>query len=462
MNHSSYRAAIILLFIVSLTLFAENISKGIGIYQLEYAKGLQKTGFASTLESEYLYESDKSKDTDSLLTIVWNRLKLNYGINDYCDFQFSIPYGSYLRDGASLYGFGDTYFALKFNYALYRRSLNFALKAGVTIPTGKRDSDLILYRYLTISKKGYDLTFLFDYIKGPFSLHGNLGYFTRDDFKVLPTVRVMNFNYAIGVNYKLIDRLNWNLWLKWEFYTKHSIDNDFKDVAGSQYFGIQTDIGGNFGFNLGCTKELYNSRLIGYRLGLDYSLNGVPTKKPKRLFERYGIPLKIGLVEFDNENIRKTRKKVSKDLDAFLRRINAYNITTYDKSNSNNLTDADKKHLVSEMQRKNMTLGIYGEIISAKYIRDYRFKIPGIIKQPRLNYEIKARVIVVDIATGTILYDKITNGRGSMIDDIKLLDLFSKDNLTFPGITEEVKMKREARENLVKKLIEDLSGNKLL
>jgi hypothetical protein len=137
--------------------------------------GTQGKGkFQLELSGEYGHdEGESATDKTSQLSAT-----LTYGIIGPVDIVLSIPYQAWHTDGpgSETRGSGVSDLAIEAKWRLYERSgLSFALKPGVTIPTGDEGEDLgngkmTCYLYFIASKE-----------MDPWALHFNLGYIRNNN-----------------------------------------------------------------------------------------------------------------------------------------------------------------------------------------------------------------------------------------------------------------------------------------
>ncbi len=103
---------------------------------------------------------------------------LSYGINDNADLVLNVPYvwGKITEDGVKVYdekGISDTTFEVKWRF-LEKEGLSFALKPGISFPTGNDDKGLGTGKY------GYHVFLIGSKEAAPWAFHANLGYIRNE------------------------------------------------------------------------------------------------------------------------------------------------------------------------------------------------------------------------------------------------------------------------------------------
>lgn len=142
--------------------------------------GTQGAGrFQLELNAQVSSDEEDAGETETRETAAEAAAVLSSGIRDNIDMVLGIPFlrdrssegGSFISDQE---GPGDISLELKWRF-YETGGLSFALKPGVTLPTGDED------RGLGNGRASYSLTFITTGESGPWASHMNLGY-TRNEF----------------------------------------------------------------------------------------------------------------------------------------------------------------------------------------------------------------------------------------------------------------------------------------
>jgi hypothetical protein len=142
--------------------------------------GTQGAGrFQLELNAEATSDEQDAGETEARETAAEVAATLSAGVRDNVDLVLGIPFlWDRYRERGSLVsehsGVGDISLELKWRF-YERGGLSFALKPGVTLPTGDED------RGLGNGRASYSLTFITTGESGPWALHMDLGY-ARNEF----------------------------------------------------------------------------------------------------------------------------------------------------------------------------------------------------------------------------------------------------------------------------------------
>jgi len=438
---------ILLILSVVFCLQAELISEGIGVRRLLNAKSIERSGYYASYGYEYVDNRFDSTDTS-----VGHYLLFQYGIIDGFDAIFKLPYYQYSMGQNSLYGFGDVAAGLKFNPDNDEGSFSYAFAAMISLPTGYDQASKYYNKRFSYRKKGYQLIGLVDYSKDYFSIHANLGFFTLDNFEKKHRDD-MSFSYSFGAKYRLAKRYNRSFWLKWEFETTHALFNYPDYIEGSNYLGCSVDIWRELSFDAGLVSDLYERNGIGFRVGLSYSGRGSTRVREKKIFEKYGDSLKVGLIEFENENTTKTYETISSELANKCLQADNINIINYTMGTG----DLYKGGLES-LKRYGDNLVVTGRIVKSGLERDSYLYVPGIVNLPKISYVISIEVTVVDIKSKRKVFAEIVTEETSSSQGVQLFRLRKDDKKSYLSASEEYELIRECRKGITAKILRQLSS----
>ena len=450
----SYKYLVLFLSIIlsQVSLNGEIISEGSSIRELFYAKNLNRTGFQSQYSFEYI-----SNKQDSTLFFNNHYLNFTYGFIDNFNFVLKVPfYKQYWNKKNVQQGLGDTFIALKYNFDNTEFS-NFehGIITSISLPTGNDQINNSFQNGLSLMKKEYQLMYLVDYRKDSFSIHANFGYKTLDHFQ-LEVEGDMSFSYKFGALYRLFSQNDNNLWIKWEFTTTHSLCDYTKYISGSQFLSLSQDLALGLSFDAGVISELYRSNAIGYRVGLSYSTKGNEKEREKKLFEKYGENINLGLIEFLNEDTTKTLLKISDEIKENCLKSNRISLTYYDKSKLNlfkNITTYNSENYLSPD-----TLIMQGNIVKSGFKRGSFFFIPLLINFPKISYNIDIEILVYDTNQKKFIFDRTVSDEASIGKGVKFFNLRKDDKRWFLTASEENRLKKESVNNIVDKVLENLSN----
>ena len=429
------------------TLQAELITEGVGVRKLLNAKSINRSGYYASYGFEYIDSRNDSTDTS-----MGHFLFFQYGIIDGLDAIFKLPYYHYEMGQHSLYGFGDTFVGLKFNPEVEENDFTYSFATIVSLPTGYDQKNRYISKHLSYRKKGYELLFLVDYSKDYFSIHGNLGFFTLDNFE-LEKEEDMNFYYRLGAKYRLLRKYNRNLWLKWEFETTHALLQYPEYIDGSNYLGLSADLLEELSFDAGFISELYEKNGLGFRIGLNYSGRGSTRVREKKIFEKYGDSLKVGFIEFENENTSKTFTTVSSEINDKCLKADNINIINYNME----IEDLFRGGIES-LKKYGDNLVLTGKIIKSGFERKSYFFLPGVVNLPKISYVISIEVVVVDIKNGRKIFNKVITEEQSFSRGIKFFRLRKDDKKDYLSVREENELIRECRKEIADKILRQLSS----
>ena len=133
------------------------------------------------LEVNGQYDSDKETINGASARATGGQAgaTLSYGIADSTDLVANVPYawGKIKQDGLTVYdekGFSDASFEIKCRF-FEKDGLSFAVKPGVSFPTGDEDKGL------GSGKVGYHVFLIGSKEAAPWSFHANLGYIRNEN-----------------------------------------------------------------------------------------------------------------------------------------------------------------------------------------------------------------------------------------------------------------------------------------
>jgi hypothetical protein len=131
------------------------------------------------LEVNGQYDSDKETDGGATIKTTGGQTNttLSYGIVDNADVVFSLPYAwSRVNDGTTVsdaHGISDAVVEIKWRF-FEKEGLSFAVKPGVSFPTGNEDKGL------GAGKIGYHVFLIGSKEAAPWTFHVNLGYIRNE------------------------------------------------------------------------------------------------------------------------------------------------------------------------------------------------------------------------------------------------------------------------------------------
>ena len=454
MKSSKYLILSILIFSSLNLLNGEIISEGSSIRELFYAKNLDRTGFESSYSFEYL--SDKQ---DSTFYNNNHFINFTYGFIDGFNFILKVPfYREYYNSKISQAGLGDTFIALKYNFDNPDfSSFEHSFITSISLPTGNDEENNHFQSTLSLKKKEYQLMYLVDYKKDYFSIHSNISFRTLDNFQ-LEKDGDMHFSYKFGAIYKLYTFLNNNLWIKWEFVTNHSIYSDKinpRKIDGSQYLSISQNLPYGLTFETGVISELYDSDAIGFRVGLSYSAKGDKREREKKLFEKYGDTINLGLIEFINEDTTKTLNTISSVVKESCIKSNGIELNYYDNSKFNLFKNF---HKINNSITFQDTLVMQGEIVKSSFERSSFFFVPLLINFPKITYNIDIEVLVFDTGKNEIIFHETVSDEAVIGQGVNFFNLNKDNKKWFLSAFEETKLQKECVEKISKKVLKNLSN----
>ncbi|PIE77732.1 MAG: hypothetical protein CSA15_11455 [Candidatus Delongbacteria bacterium] len=392
-------ATIYTILFLSLTVFGENISDGVGIDKLKFARSVNKRGFFAN----YSFDIGDIKKFNKDSITYKNSFGFAYGITDGVDVDVNIPFINLLRRPYNTYsGFGDISIGIKYNLNTIGYSVNSSFYGNLTLPTGYSQIDSSnIKRVFTIGKKGYEVGFLMDWGKDLFSVHFNLAYFTKDNF-VNDNLYDMGFNYSIGAKYRVLNYFDRNLFAKWSFSTTHWLYNFPEYIDGSTYVGLSSDIYSGFNLEIGYRSQLYDKSDGSLFLTLSYSDFGLKRESVVKPIDRYEPKVKLDLIEFEDESSLKTLGKVTESVKSKLDLLDEieYRVLALDT-----ITLFDNRESGLEVLKKEgRDIVIQGRVNYAGKVKGSFLWIPFIIDMPRVGYKIVVDFMAVDIETGEVLY----------------------------------------------------------
>ncbi len=434
----------ILIILTNTVLFGEIISEGIGLRYTKFASSLKKQGYYINLDYENLFLRSK----DSTMADYFNRtsLSFDYGLLENLDMHFAIPYSSFFKPSKA--GFNDLTLGLKYSLAQKNLGLTHALSLALIIPSG-RNNYLFSYK-----RKVFDGTYLLDYRKEDLGLHFNLGLTLNDHFKV-DNEYDSGFYYRLGFDYLFYNYQKKNFRTLFEFETLHSMHEYPDHIKGSIFGGFKADIYQGLAGKMGYIKELYDSDYQGFMLNLSYSHQGFMVKETKKLFENYRNPLKIGVIQLENDDTLKIREKVTDKLVAHLKDIDSLKISDLDYQKFYQM-EAKDSLLTAFYQKNNLIL--YGKINSQKFKQSSAFYLPPLISLPEMNYEVKATIFIYDSKKNKLVYHEDIEGRESILGSASFLTFERFDELWILNSIEKRELMRKAKINLAKNLLKKITN----
>lgn len=175
---------------------------------------------------------------------------LSYGVIDDADLVLNVPYvwGKAAEDGVSVYdekGFSDVSFEVK--WRLFERDgLSFALKPGISIPTGNDEKGL------GTGKTGYHLFFIGSKEMGLWAFHANLGYI-RNENKVEEDENL--WHASLATTYELIKNLKLVANVGTEKNSDRTADNDPAFLIAGVIYSISENLDLDAGVKYGLTSS---------------------------------------------------------------------------------------------------------------------------------------------------------------------------------------------------------------
>jgi hypothetical protein len=167
--------------------------------------GTQGKGkFQLELTGEYGYD----KETEAGVTVKRKDIEiadtLSYGLSETLDAVLGLPYCWWKEESAGVSnsegGISDTSFELKWRF-FEKEKLSFAIKPGISIPTGDEDKGL------GTGKVGYSLFFIITGGLEPCTLHLNCGYIRNENkFSEREDIWTLSLaaEFGIGENSKVV------------------------------------------------------------------------------------------------------------------------------------------------------------------------------------------------------------------------------------------------------------------
>ena len=458
MKSGKYFALLLIILLVSNLLYGEIISEGSSIRELYYAKNLDRTGFESSYSFEYL----KNKQNSTLYSNN-HFINFTYGFIDGFNFILKVPfYKRYYNEKISQSGLGDTFIALKYNINNSDfSSFEHSFITSISLPTGNDEENSNFSSTLSLKKKEYQIMYLMDYKKDYFSIHTNIAFSTLDNFQ-LEKHGDMHFSYKFGAIYKLYTILENNLWIKWEFITNHSLysdENNPREIEGSQYLALSQNLPFGLSFEAGVISELYKSDALGFRVGLSYSAKGDKLEREKKLFEKYGENINLGLIEFLNEDTTKTLGTVSSVVKEDCIKANGILLNYYNKEQFNLFKNYNK---INNTENGGVTfqdsLIMQGKIVKSGFERSSFFFIPLFINFPKISYNIDIEVLVYDTNKNKVIFHKTVSDEASIGQGVKFFNLNKDRKNYFLSASEEMKLQKECTNRIAKKVLKNLSS----
>ena len=392
---------ITLIFLIAMNkLFSVNISDGVGIEQLKFARSVNKGGYHGSYS--FIVADVKEFNQDSIQ--FRNQFDFTYGITDGVDVDISIPFNQVNREPYNRYsGFGDVSIGVKYNFNSLGSSFNHSLYGNLTLPTGYADIDSSdIKRLFTIEKKGYELGYLLDWGKDLFSVHLNFSYFTKDNL-VNDNLYDMGFNYGIGVKYRFFQFFDRNMFLKWNFNTTNWLYEAPEYIDGSTYVGVSTDLYGGFNLELGYSSELYDKSDGRAHLTLSYSDFGSKRESVVKPMDRYQPKIKVDLIQFEDEVSLKTSGEITDEIALMLDLLEDVEYRVVDVDGINLFDNRVKSSEVLKTQNRDIV--IQGRVKYAGKVKSSLLWIPYLIDMPRVGYKIAVDFIAVDVETGEVVYN---------------------------------------------------------
>jgi len=322
----------------------------------------------------------------------------------------------------------------------------------ISLPTGYDQDNEYIDKRFSYRKKGYEVMGLADYSKDYFSIHANLGFFSLDNFEI-ESKEDMSFTYRLGAKYRLLNKFDRNFWLKWEFETSHAMLDYPEHIEGSNYLGFSADVWRELSLEAGVVSELYQRKGLGFRVGLSYSGRGSTRVREKKIFEKYGDSLRVGLIEFENENAAKTYAKISSEIASKCLQADNISIINYTMG-----TDDLFGGGLESLRRYGDNLVLTGRVVKSGFERDSYFFLPGIVNLPKISYVISVEVTVVDIKNKRKIFAEIVTEEQSFSQGLQLFRLRRDDKKHYLSASEEYKLIRDCRKGIAAKILRQLSS----
>lgn len=439
----------ILLFLSSyLILSAEIISGGTGIQKLIFARSVERAGVYLGLNGQAVFSD--SSDTD-----IRSKFNLHYGVETGFDVIFDVPIRRFEKDTLSYTGFGDISLGVKYNFGFENSKFKNSILAKVSLPTGYQPEEKEYKNIFTTGKKSFELGYLFDYGVDELSIHGNFSFETLDNFK-LDAKEDMSINYAIGVKYRPLTFYDRSFWLKWEFETTNYLFEYPDYIRGSNYLGAATDIYRGLSANVAWISDLYDEKSDRIELGFSYSMKGSKRIREKKLLEQYDDIVKVGIIEFENENINKTYDKVSDKLYENFQKIDNVKISTPTTGDISLFENREKN--IANLNRLGKDIIIQGRIIRSEFVRSSRFYLPLLINIPQIGYEIEVEVMVVDANQNRVMYRDVLSAEETLAGGVQLFRYSKDDKKYHLTASEEYELVRKCVDKLALVIITELSS----
>lgn len=187
---------------------------------------------------------------------------LSYGVIDNTDMVLNAPYvwGKITENGASVYdekGLSDVSFEVKWRF-YENESLSFALKPGISLPTGNDENGL------GTGKTGYHLFLIGSKETAPWAFHANLGYI-RNENKTDEEKNIWHASFA--TTYNIVE----NLKLVGNIGVEKNPDKAADDDPAFLILGAIYTIGGNIDIDAGVKAGLNKSETdYSVLVGLTY------------------------------------------------------------------------------------------------------------------------------------------------------------------------------------------------
>lgn len=213
--------------------------------------GTQGKGkFQFELNGQYDMDKETTAGVETKSTGGQIGTTLSYGILDNTDLVLSLPYvwGNVKEDGATVYdesGPSDTVFEVKWRF-FDKDGLSFALKPGVSFPTGDNDKGL------GTGKTGYHVFLVASQEVAPWAFHVNLGYI-RNENKADEDENLWHVSAA--ATFEAVKHLKLVANIGMEKNPDRTADNDPAFLLGGLIYSIKENFDVDFGVKTGLTSS---------------------------------------------------------------------------------------------------------------------------------------------------------------------------------------------------------------
>jgi len=196
------------------------------------------------VNTEFTHESENGSDEDTYEILS----ALSYGVSDSTDIVLGVPYQHIKNreDGYSVTTDGLTDISLEVKWRFYEKDgLSFALKPGITVPTGNEENGLgsgrpTLSLFLIGSKE-----------VEPWDFHANLGYI-RNENSVDEREDLWHASFAAG--FEPVERLNIVGNIGIEENTDRTVNTDPLFLIGGAIYELSENVDIDFGIKVGLSR----------------------------------------------------------------------------------------------------------------------------------------------------------------------------------------------------------------